>query len=54
MPTISLYKWSKREGIPLSTVYWLRESGKLPCVKKTKEYFEVPEDITKDDLVKGN
>lgn len=53
MPTISLYKWAKREGLPLSTVYWLQKNGKLPCVRKEKVYYEVPDDITKEDLVKG-
>jgi hypothetical protein len=51
--TISIYKWAKREGMPISTACWLRDSGKLPVVRRKKIIFEVPENITKDDLVKA-
>ncbi len=50
--TISLYAWSKREKIPMSTVCWLRDHGKLPVIKKEKTYYEVFENITKEDLGK--
>lgn len=37
----------------MSTVCWLRDHGKLPVIMREKVVYEVPEDITKDDLVKG-